>query len=154
MSLGSDRNDAGNDAIRHAIQAGMTVVVAAGNQDRNACDLSPAGATDAITVGNIDQDDKRATGSSWGECLDVFAPGVGIYSAFNKNDTSYETLSGTSMSSPHVAGLVTYLMSRESNLTTPAQVIDRIKELATKDMVGDPLWSPNLIAFNGNAREL
>lgn len=151
MSLGSDKSDAGNDAIKNAVQAGMTVVVAAGNEDHNACDLSPAGVMEAITVGSIDQDDTRATGSSWGECLDLFAPGVGVYSAFNTNDTSYAVLSGTSMSSPHVAGLITYLMSRESTLTTPAQVKDRIKELATKNKVKDPLWSPNLIAFNGNA---
>ncbi|EMR64141.1 putative alkaline protease protein [Eutypa lata UCREL1] len=128
IEWGSDKSDAGNDAIKNAVQAGMTVVVAAGNEDHNACDLSPAGVMEAITVGSIDQDDTRATGSSWGECLDLFAPGVGVYT-----------------------GLITYLMSRESTLTTPAQVKDRIKELATKNKVKDPLWSPNLIAFNGNA---
>ncbi|KAK7747738.1 hypothetical protein SLS62_008882 [Diatrype stigma] len=154
LSLGGSKIDAADDAIKSTIQAGMTVVVAAGNEDHNACDSSPAGVTEAITVGNIDRHDNRLAGSSWGECLDLFAPGVDIYSAFSTNDTSYETLTGTSMSSPHVAGLVTYLMSRESNLTTPAQVQDRIKDLATKDKVHDPLWSPNLIAFNGNAGEL
>lgn len=154
MSLGGSKIDAGDEAIKSAIKAGMTVVVAGGNWDSNACDFSPSGVTEAITVGAIDRDDNRVAGFSWGECLDVFAPGVDIYSAFSTNDTSYATLGGTSMSSPHVAGLVTYLTSRESNLTTPAQVQDRIKDLATKGKVHDPLWSPNLIAFNGNSGEL
>ncbi|RYP52237.1 hypothetical protein DL768_002556 [Monosporascus sp. mg162] len=154
MSLGSGRVDAADDAIRNAVKAGMTVVVSAGNDGHNACELSPAGVKEVITVGSIDRDDKRPAWSNWGECLDVFAPGVDIFSTYNESDASHRVMSGTSMASPHVAGLVTYLMSRESNLTTPAQVSTRIKELATKDMVGDPLWSPDLIAFNGNQEEL
>lgn len=132
----------------------MTVVVAAGNDGKNACDFSPAGAREAITVGAIDQDDNRLWNN--GKCVDIFAPGQGILSAFKDNDTAYASLQGTSMASPHVAGLVTYLMARETNLKTPAQVRDRIKELATKDKIkslGDP-ESPNLIAFNGNSAEL
>ncbi|RYP04154.1 hypothetical protein DL764_004653 [Monosporascus ibericus] len=154
MSLGSGRVDAADDAIRSAVKAGMTVVVSAGNNGHNACELSPAGVKEVITVGSIDRDDKRPVWSNWGECLNVFAPGVDIFSTYNESDTSYRVMSGTSMASPHVAGLVTYLMSQESNLTTPAQVSSRVKELATKDMVGDPLWSPDLIAFNGNQEEL
>ncbi|RYP90128.1 hypothetical protein DL770_003750 [Monosporascus sp. CRB-9-2] len=154
MSLGSGRVDAADDAIRNAVKAGMTVVVSAGNDGHNACELSPAGVKEVITVGSIDRDDKRPVWSNWGECLDIFAPGVDIFSTYNESDASHRVMSGTSMASPHVAGLVTYLMSRESNLMTPAQVRARIQELATKDMVGDPLWSPDLIAFNGNQEEL
>ncbi len=154
MSFGSGMNDAVNDATKHAVEEGMTVVVSAGNEDRTACELSPAGVEEVITVGSIDQNDTRAPGSSWGECLDIFAPGVGILSAFMESDTSYATMSGTSMASPYVAGLVTYLISREGNLTTPALVRDRIIQLATKDKVKDPMGSPNLIAFKGNAEEL
>ncbi|RYO82102.1 hypothetical protein DL766_000974 [Monosporascus sp. MC13-8B] len=154
MSLGSGLVEAADDAIRNAVKAGMTVVVSAGNDGHNACERSPAGVKEVITVGSIDRDDERPVWSNWGECLDVFAPGVDIFSTYNESDASYRVMSGTSMACPHVAGLVTYLMSQESNLTTPAQVSARIKELATKDMVGDPLWSPDLIAFNGNQEEL
>ncbi|RYP79906.1 hypothetical protein DL769_002739 [Monosporascus sp. CRB-8-3] len=154
MSFGSGPVAAADDAIRNAVKAGMTMVVSAGNDGHNACERSPAGVKEVITVGSIDRDDKRPVWSNWGECLDVFAPGVDIPSTYNESDASYRAMSGTSMASPHVAGLATYLMSRESNLTTPAQVSARIKELATKDMVGDPLWSPDLIAFNGNQEEL
>ncbi|RYP22875.1 hypothetical protein DL765_001471 [Monosporascus sp. GIB2] len=154
MSLGSGLVEAADDAIRNAVKAGMTVVVSAGNDGHNACERSPAGVKEVITVGSINRDDERPVWSNWGECLDLFAPGVDIFSTYNESDASYRVMSGTSMASPHVAGLVTYLMSQESNLTTPAQVSARIKELATKDMVGDPLWSPDLIAFNGNQEEL
>lgn len=153
MSLGGDKSQAVNDAVRNAVNGGMTVVVAAGNSDKDACTISPASAPEAITVAAIEECDKRANFSNWGSCVDIHAPGVEIYSAWNKGDTAYMTAAGTSMSSPQVAGLVTYLMSREL-ISGPAAIAKRMIGLATLNRVNDPKGSPNLIAFNGNLAEL
>ncbi|KAI8635463.1 subtilisin-like protease [Xylariaceae sp. FL1651] len=153
-SLGSGVDKTVNDAIQNAISAGMTVVVAAGNSNTDACTTSPASAPDAITVAASDSNDLRAWFSNYGTCVDIFAPGADVRSSFNGNDSDYANLSGTSMATPHVAGLAAYLMARE-NLTTPKAVRDRILQLATPDKVNDTgPGTPNLIAFNGNPAEL
>jgi subtilisin family serine protease len=86
--------------------------------------------------------------------VDIFAPGVNIWSSFNGDDQDHAELSGTSMATPHVAGVAAYLMARE-NLTAPEAVWNRIKELATPDEVIDAKdGSPNLIVFNGNPAEM
>ncbi|KAI3322022.1 subtilisin-like protease [Xylariaceae sp. AK1471] len=152
LSCGSGFDEASNDAINAAVAAGMTVVVAAGNDWVDACNGSPASAPSAITAGAIDSLDNRAY--NYGPCVDMFAPGVNILSSFHGDDQDYATLSGTSMAAPHIAGLAAYLMARE-DLTTPEAVWNRIKELATPDQVIDAKdGSPNLIAFNGNPAEL
>lgn len=150
MSLGCDGdNPAMNDAVRHAIKEGMSVVVSSGNSDIDACGASPALVEEAITAGCIDENDRRAGFSNWGTCVDIFAPGIAIRSAFKDDDADYATLSGTSMSAPHVVGVITYLMAREPGLTSPERVKDRILELSTPDKVVDPMWTPNNLLFNG-----
>ena len=150
ISIGCELEPVTNDAVKHAVQAGMTVVVAAGNQGIDACGISPASVEEAITVGSIDRDDKRSGFSNWGACIDIFGPGTNVRSASNRNDTGYAYMGGTSMSSPHVAGLVTYLMAREPDLRTPEQVKQRIMELATLDKVTNANGTANMIIFNGN----
>jgi len=101
-----------------------------------------------VTVGAITSQDQRVF--NYGKCINVFAPGADIWSSFNTDDRSYMNLTGTSMASPHVAGLAAYLLARE-NLTSPEDVRDRITQLATPDkVVNAGEGSPNLIAFNGN----
>ena len=95
-----------DDAVAAATLAGVTVVVAASNEDEDACDHSPARAPSAITVGATDVTDTRAWFSNWGSCVDLFAPGVAVLSSWWTADDALNMISGTSMASPHVAGLV------------------------------------------------
>lgn len=149
MSLGCDGVVSPfNDAVKHAVKEGMTVVISSGNSGLDACGSSPSSAEDAITVGCIDDNDRRPEWSNWGTCVDLFAPGINIRSA-SKDGEGYKVMSGTSMSTPHVVGVITYLMAREPDLTTPQRVKDRILELSTPDKVVDPMWTPNKLLFNG-----
>ncbi|KAL7629541.1 hypothetical protein AAE478_001062 [Parahypoxylon ruwenzoriense] len=153
MSIGGPKFQALDDCVSRAVSAGMTIVAAASNYGSDACGYSPASAASSITVAAIDEGDSRPSWSNWGACVDVFAPGADIASAWKDGDAAYFTMSGTSMASPHVAGLVTYLMSREG-VAGAANVTARVKELATADKVKDARGSPNFIVFNGNRAEL
>ncbi|KAI1415837.1 subtilisin-like protein [Hypoxylon sp. FL1857] len=153
MSIGGPKFQALDDCVKNAVAAGMTIVVAASNYGVDACTYSPASAPDAITVAASNESDARPDWSNYGTCVDIFAPGNNIYSAWKDSDSSYQTMSGTSMASPHVAGLVTYLMSREF-ISGPKNITNRLVELGTPNKVQNAKGSPNLIAFNGNKAEL
>ncbi|KAK8049627.1 hypothetical protein PG994_011357 [Apiospora phragmitis] len=149
MSIGGPTYQPLDDMVQRAYAQGITVVVAASNYGADACGYSPARGANATTVAAIDKSDGRTSWSNWGPCVDMFAPGDGIMSAWpDVTGRAYATLSGTSMASPHVAGLATYLISHE-NLYGADMVRRRLIELATPDMVHDPNGSPNRIAFNG-----
>jgi len=111
MSLGGGKSLALDDAVNKAVESGMHFAVAAGNDNRDACNYSPAGAEKAVTVGASTLGDERAYFSNYGECVDVFAPGLNILSTWVGTDTATNTISGTSMASPHTAGLLAYLLS-------------------------------------------
>ncbi|KAK0547151.1 proteinase B [Tilletia horrida] len=111
MSLGGGRSIALNQAVDSAVESGLHFTVAAGNENSDACNVSPAGAKRPITVGASTVQDERAYFSNKGKCVDVFAPGLGIKSTWNTGPDSTNTISGTSMATPHVAGLVAYLLS-------------------------------------------
>ncbi|ATZ54237.1 Bcser1 [Botrytis cinerea B05.10] len=150
MSLGGSYSAAVNSAVTSTVAAGVTVVVAAGNDNTNAANTSPASTPNAITVGAIDSNDARASFSNYGAVLDVFAPGVNVLSSWIGSTSATNTISGTSMATPHVAGLAAYLIALEG-LSTPAAVVARIKALATANLITSPgSGSPNLIAYNGN----
>jgi len=150
MSLGGGFSSAVNTAVRNTVASGVTVVVAAGNDGANASGYSPASEAAAITVGAIDINDNRASFSNFGSIVDVFAPGVNVLSSWIGSTTATNTISGTSMACPHVAGLAAYLIILEG-ISTPAAVQARIKALATPNKVISPgSGSPNLIAYNGN----
>ncbi|WHM36484.1 S8 family peptidase [Streptomyces sp. BPTC-684] len=104
LSLGGAPSPELDRAVRGAVAAGVTFTVAAGNEGEPAERYSPARVPEAVTVGASDRDDARASFSDWGSALDLFAPGTGIASAWNSDDTAYRTLSGTSMAAPYVAG--------------------------------------------------
>ncbi|KAK3329901.1 serine protease [Apodospora peruviana] len=145
------------DAISGAVaKSGITVVAAAGNWDGvvNDGSVTPAGCGDVIAVGAIDGNDTRSSYSNWGPGVTVFAPGDGIRSAwFEGDDYASGEMSGTSMASPHVAGLAAYFMELYGKLT-PADVKQRILAVGTRDKVKDAGdGSPNLIAYNGNPVE-
>jgi subtilisin family serine protease len=146
MSLGGSFSEAVNSAVASTIAAGVTVVVAAGNDGADASDYSPASAPNAITVGAIDNTDARASFSNFGSVLDVFAPGVDVKSAWIGSKSATNTISGTSMATPHVAGLAAYLIGL-GGLSSPADVAAKIKSIGVSG-VNDPKGSIDLIAYN------
>jgi subtilisin family serine protease len=148
MSLGGGASQATDDAIQRMVNAGVTVVVAAGNENQNACNVSPARAVNAITVGSTTRTDARSSFSNWGSCLDLFAPGSDITSAWHTGNTATSTISGTSMASPHVAGVAAlYLQGNPS--ATPATVTNAIVSTATSNKVTSAgTGSPNKLLYS------
>jgi subtilisin family serine protease len=152
MSLGGGASTTLDNAVKNAIAKGVTFAVAAGNGNflgfaANACNYSPARVPEAITVGATDKTDKKASFSNYGTCVDIFAPGVGITSAWYTSATATNTISGTSMASPHVAGVAAqYLQSNPG--ATPAGVASALIAGATTGKVTSPgSGSPNRLLF-------
>lgn len=148
MSLGASRvtSQAVNDAAAAAVQAGLFLSVAAGNDGGLASLSSPASEPSVCTVAATDKTDRRASFSNYGSAVDVFAPGVDVISTWNDGATN--TISGTSMAAPHVAGLGAYLLALEG-ARTPAALCSRIQKLSTSGIVKNSLTPNNLLAFNG-----
>jgi hypothetical protein len=134
LSLGGGANSAVDSAIADATAAGLIVVVAAGNDSADACNYSPARAPSAITIGATDKTDARAYYSNTGSCVDLYAPGSSITSAGIAGSTSTATMSGTSMASPHIAGLAARLMQAQPGITASG-IRDRLTANATTGSV-------------------
>ena len=132
MSLGGGRNEGLDSAVNDADAAGVPVVASAGNSNGDACFQSPAGAEMAITVGATDINDVLSSFSNYGECVNILAPGTNILSAGHTSDTASRTLSGTSMSCPHVAGYVAKFLS-----DNPAATGDDVREFILTDTTPD-----------------
>lgn len=115
MSLGGGKSATLNSAVSNAVSQGLIMVVAAGNDNRDACNYSPASAPEAITVAASDNKDTKATFSNFGTCVQLFAPGVAITSAWIGSPSSINTISGTSMACPHVAGQVAKYLQKNPN---------------------------------------
>lgn len=130
MSLGGGKSRALDDAVNAAVDNGIHMAVAAGNDNRDACSYSPAAAEKAVTVGASTVADERAYFSNHGECVDIFAPGLNILSTWIGSDDATNSISGTSMASPHTAGLLAYLLSLyPSDKFNPLLAQDEVLEL-------------------------
>lgn len=147
MSLAGGTNRAAEAAVRNSIRAGVTYVVAAGNGNSDARDYSPAGLSEAITVGATGQNDSRGEFSNYGPALDLFAPGVAIPSAWIGSDLMFAYASGTSMASPHVAGVVAlYLQTHRT--ASPAAVRSALVGNSTGGVISNPgEQSPNRLLY-------
>ncbi|MGP3981030.1 S8 family peptidase [Streptomyces sp. KR80] len=145
MSLGGPANSALDTAVRNAIASGVTFAIAAGNDSLPADLTSPARVSEAITVGATDKTDNRAYFSNWGSKLDLFAPGAGITAAWNTSDTASNTISGTSMATPHVAGGAALHLAAHPT-ASPAEVAKALADKAAAGKVKlEGLGSPNLL---------
>jgi subtilisin family serine protease len=148
MSLGGGASTSVNAAVAGAVSKGVTMVVAAGNSNDNACKYSPAGEPSAITVGATTSSDARASYSNYGSCLDIFAPGSSITSAWNTSDTASNTISGTSMATPHVTGVAVLALAANS-AASPAAVASFLTTHATTNRLSSiGTGSPNLLVYS------
>ncbi len=148
MSLGGGASSALDNAVNSAVSQGITMVVAAGNDNSNACSYSPARAASAMTVGSTTSSDSRSSFSNYGSCLDIYAPGSSITSTWSTSNTATNTISGTSMASPHVAGVAALYLDEFPN-ASPAQVEAAIEGAAIPNKVTDARsGSPNLLLNN------
>ncbi|MFU8871361.1 S8 family serine peptidase [Micromonospora sp. SL4-19] len=147
MSLGGGASTTLDNAVASSISSGVTYAIAAGNSNANACNSSPARVASAITVGATTSTDARASYSNYGSCLDIFAPGSSITSSWSTSDTATNTISGTSMATPHVAGAAALVLGANPSYT-PAQVASYLTTNATTGKVTSPgTGSPNRLLF-------
>ncbi len=142
MSLGGGNSTILDLAVERAIDAGVTFVVAAGNSNINACSGSPNKVPAAITVASSTSTDSRSSFSNWGSCVDIFAPGSDITSTWSNGGIN--TISGTSMAAPHVAGAAALFLQAYPN-STPAEVDAGLTAFATENKIANPNGSPNLL---------
>ncbi|MEV4627103.1 S8 family peptidase [Micromonospora sp. NPDC049523] len=151
MSLGGGFDQGVNDAVTRSIADGVVYGLAAGNEySSNACNVSPASTPNGITVGATESNDAKASYSNIGTCLDIFAPGSAITSAWNTSNTATNTISGTSMATPHVVGAAALVLSASPSYT-PQQVRDKLVNDATNGVVtGAGTGSPNKLLYIGN----
>jgi subtilisin family serine protease len=149
MSLGGGAYSPVDDAVNRLKAKGVVVAVAAGNSNANACNYSPARASGALTVGSTTSSDYRSSFSNYGTCVDIFAPGSSVKSAWYQTDTQTNTISGTSMATPHVAGAIALIVGNDPNLSAE-DAEAQLEAMASQGVVSSPgSGSPNLL-LNAN----
>jgi subtilisin family serine protease len=152
MSLGGSASSSLDTAVRNSIAAGVTYAIAAGNSNANASNFSPARVGEAITVGSSTRSDARSSFSNFGSVVDIFAPGSSIASAWYTSDTATNTISGTSMATPHVAGVAArYLQNNPS--AAPSTVRNALVNASTTGrLTGLPTGTANRLLFWPSSR--
>ncbi|KAK3830643.1 MAG: cuticle-degrading serine protease [Linnemannia gamsii] len=151
MSLGGSKSKAIDDAAARLFAKNIPLIAAAGNEASDACEGSPSGAKDVLTVGATDKTDAPADFTNFGSCVEIFGPGVEITSAWIGGASAKKTISGTSMATPHVVGVAALYIS-QGGLDTAQAVFDKLTSTGVKDVVkGNLNGSPNLLVFNGGA---
>ena len=148
MSLGGDASSALDTAVNNVVLAGMTTVVAAGNDNGDACQKSPARVASALTVGASTISDQRASFSNYGSCVDLFAPGMGILSDWYSSGTATSVASGTSEAAPFVTGVAALCLEKFPS-ASPTTVSQTVLSQATVDALGGiPAGTPNRLLFS------
>jgi subtilisin family serine protease len=148
MSLGGGISSSLDSAVNSAISAGISFAVAAGNSSANACNTSPARVAAANTVGSTTRTDSRSSFSNFGSCVDIFAPGSGITSAWSTSNTATRTISGTSMASPHVAGVLALILQANPGASAATAAATLRNNATTNVLSGIGTGSPNRLLYS------
>lgn len=146
MSLGGDASTSLDSAVENLFNNGYVMVVAAGNSNTDACSASPARVSKALTVAATDSTDTRASYSNYGSCVDIFAPGSQINSSWIGSNTATKVLNGTSMATPHVAGVVAEML-QSTPTATPQTISTNLLNQASTNVVKNPSGSPNRLLY-------
>ncbi|KAL2152769.1 hypothetical protein VTH82DRAFT_5954 [Thermothelomyces myriococcoides] len=149
MSLGGSYSSSLNRAAAALVDSGVFLAVAAGNENQDASNTSPSSEPSVCTVGATDSSDRKSSFSNYGSVVDIQAPGTNILSTWIGSSSATNTISGTSMASPHVAGLAAYLLGLNGP-QSPASLCNYIKETGNAVVSGEPSGTTNRLAFNGN----
>jgi subtilisin family serine protease len=147
MSLGGGYSSTLNQATTNLANAGVFMAVAAGNESQNACNVSPASAANVFTTAASDSSDRRASFSNYGSCVEGYAPGVSITSAWHNG--GLRTISGTSMASPHVAGVAALYKATYGDTASSTIVNDIIANSTANVISGNPTGTPNRLLYKG-----
>ena len=148
MSLGGGVSTALDTAVQNSIAAGVSYAVAAGNSNANACNYSPARAANAVTVGSTTSSDARSSFSNFGTCVDLFAPGSSITSAWSTSNTATNTINGTSMASPHVAGALALYLSTNPTASPTTATAALLGNTTANKVTSPGTGSPNRLLYS------
>ena len=148
MSLGGGASSALDSAVNSAISSGVSFAVAAGNSNTNACNSSPARVPAANTVGSSTRTDSRSSFSNFGTCVDLFAPGSSITSAWSTSNSATATISGTSMASPHVAGVLALILQGNPGASAATAASTLRTRATTNVLSGIGTGSPNRLLYS------